>query len=60
MTETVMLLRTLKKNGTTHSKSFLRYLQTLVHKLIKLGLRQKNNKQDTFQDSENFGSLVQL
>ena len=50
MTETVMLLRTLKKNGTTYSKSFLRYLQKSVYKLNKLGLRQ--NKNDTFQDRE--------
>ena len=58
MTETVMLLRTLKKNGTTYSKSFLRYLQKSVSKLNKLGLRQNNNKRDTFQDREQKQSYI--
>ena len=57
MTETVMLLRTLKKNGTTYSKSFLRYLQKSV---IKLGLRQNSNKRDTFQDSEQMQSHIMV
>ena len=52
MTETVMVLHTLKKNGTTYSKGILRYLQKSVYKLIKLGLRQNNIKRDTFQDRE--------
>ena len=60
MTETVMLLRTLKKNGTTYSKSFLRYLQKSVYKLIELGLRQNNNKRDTFQDREQMQSHIMI
>ena len=40
-----MLLRTLKKNGTTYSKSFLRYLQKSILKLTKIGT--KTEKQQT-------------
>ena len=60
MTETVMVLHTLKKNGTTYSKSILRYLQKSVYKLIKLGLRQNNNKRDTFQDREQMQSHIMI